>query len=145
MLWLWAAIGTAALWGFSYALVERLLKGGISSFALLALYTWLALPAFTFLAWQDKSLGSAVEQLKANPKMLGSLVLVVICYFIGNALIYWGIQQKNATAVSLIEITYPFFVALFSFLLFQQNNLTIGTLIGGVLIFIGVFVMALWK
>jgi drug/metabolite transporter (DMT)-like permease len=145
MLWFWAALSVAMLWGFSYAAVEHILKQGMSSMTLLALYGWLSMPIFTFLAWRSGELGWGLEFVKNNPKTLLWIVVMVACYFFGNALIYWAIKQKNATAVSLIEISYPFFVVLFSWLLFRQNQITFGTTVGGGLIFAGVTFMYLFK
>lgn len=145
MLWLWAALLAAALWGFSYAAVENVLKSGISSFTLMAFYTWLALPVFTLLAWQDNSLKQGITVVKNNPKIAIWVSILVACYFFGNTLIYWAIKQRDATSVTFIEISYPLFVALFSYFIFNQNQLTLGTLLGGGLIFSGVCVMYLYR
>lgn len=141
MLWFWASLLAAVLWGFSYASTDPLLKSGISSFTLMAFYTWVAAPLFTLLAWQDKSLGHGIALVKGNPKIIFWILGMVTCYFFGNALIYWAIKQKNATSVSLIEISYPLFVALFSWIVFGQNHLTLSTLAGGALILSGVTVI----
>lgn len=145
MLWLWAALLAAALWGFSYAAIENVLKTGLSSFTLMAFYTWLALPAFSLLAWQDGSLKHGLSLVRANPKMILWITVLVACYFFGNALVYCAIKQKNATSVSFIEISYPLFVALFSYFVFQQNHLNMATIAGGALIFAGVCVMYLFR
>ncbi len=145
MLWFWAAIAAAALWGFSYALVENVFKSGLSSLTLMALYTWIALPIFTLCALQDGELKNGFAIIKNNPKLMISIISVVVCYLLGNVLVYWAIKQKNATSVSLIEITYPIFVVLFSYLLFNQQHLTLGTILGGALIIGGVAVMYVVK
>jgi len=145
MLWFWAALLAAVLWGFSYAAVGNILKSGLSSFTLMAFYTWVAAPLFTFIAWRQGTLVKGISIVKANTNLLFWIIIMVACYFFGNALVYWAIKQKNATAVSLIEITYPLFVALFSWGIFGQNHLTPSTLAGGVLIFAGVTVMYVFK
>lgn len=142
MLWFWAALTAASLWGFSYALAENVLKSGISSTALMAFYTWIAAPIFTFIAFRNGSLKSGMALAKDNPVTILSVVALVICYFLGNLLVYWAIKQKDATTVSLIEISYPFFVALFSYLIFNSLHLTWQSVAGGVLIFTGVVVIS---
>lgn len=145
MLWFWAAFLAAICWGFSYASTGPLLQRGFSAFTLMALQTWVAAPIFTFLAWQDKSLHQGIAIIKASPKIMFWMVLVLACYFGGSVLIYWAIKQKNVTSVSLIEISYPLFVALFSWAIFGQNHITPATLAGGALIIAGVTVMYVFK
>jgi len=141
MLWFWAATAAAVLWGITYATTEHVLKSGISMISLLAMYGWISMPVFTAAAIYNGNLGQGFEIIRGNPKIVFWMVLIVASFFLGNLLIYWAISQKNAVAVSFIEISYPFFVALFSWLIFNQNNMTLGTLLGGLLIFGGVSVM----
>ncbi|MGA2053413.1 MAG: EamA family transporter, partial [Opitutales bacterium] len=52
-----------------------------------------------------------------------------------------AIQHKNATLASLIEISYPFFVALFAWLLFRDVQLSWATALGGLLILAGIAII----
>jgi drug/metabolite transporter (DMT)-like permease len=52
-------------------------------------------------------------------------------------------SAKNPTLASLIEISYPFFVVLFTWVFFRQCQLNLSTMIGGLLILAGVFVIIL--
>jgi drug/metabolite transporter (DMT)-like permease len=52
-----------------------------------------------------------------------------------------AIGEKNATLASLIEISYPFFVAVFAWLFFRETQFTWPTVFGGVLILSGVAVV----
>jgi len=61
-------------------------------------------------------------------------ILVTVLFLIGNALILVAIKNKNATVASLIEISYPIFVVIFSYLLFKNTNLNTGTIFWGLLI-----------
>lgn len=142
MLWFWAALLAASLWGLSYAMAENVLKGGISSTSLMAFYTWIAAPIFTVIAWRNGSLRQGISLARENPSFIFSIVALVVCYFIGNLLIYWAIKQKDATTVSLIEISYPLFVALFSYVIFNNMQLTWQSALGGMLILSGVAVMS---
>jgi drug/metabolite transporter (DMT)-like permease len=56
-------------------------------------------------------------------------------------LIFFAIGAKNATVASLIEISYPLFVAFFAWLLFRESQLNWSVLIGGAMILGGVFVV----
>jgi drug/metabolite transporter (DMT)-like permease len=141
MMWLFAALSAACLWGVSYAAVEHALKGGISTFTLLVMYCVIGLPIFGAVALYDDTLKRGIVLMKESPAMLMWIIIAILSYGLGNVLVLWAVRQKNATAVSFIEISYPLFVAVFSFLLFQVNHLNLGTAIGGALVFAGVAVM----
>jgi len=57
---------------------------------------------------------------------------------VGGLLIYVAIGEKNATLASLIEISYPFFVALFAWIFFRETHFNLATIAGGLLILGGV-------
>ena len=61
----------------------------------------------------------------------------------GSVLLFLSISGKNATLASLIEISYPVFVALFAFVLFRDLHLNISAVLGGMLVFAGVAVIVM--
>jgi len=63
------------------------------------------------------------------------LALLIAEIFIG-----FSITAKSATLAGLVEISYPIFIALFSYLLFK-SRVSVSTLIGGGIIFCGIFVI----
>jgi drug/metabolite transporter (DMT)-like permease len=65
----------------------------------------------------------------------GTAALLIAELFIG-----FSITARNATLAGLVEISYPIFIALFSYILFK-NHVTAPTVIGGIIIFAGVFVI----
>lgn len=68
--------------------------------------------------------------------MIGAIVVMLIAeLFIG-----FSITAKSATLAGLIEISYPIFIALFSYLLFKSQVST-STIIGGIIVFAGIFVI----
>jgi drug/metabolite transporter (DMT)-like permease len=69
--------------------------------------------------------------------------VAIISSVTGGLLIYIAIGEKNATLASLIEISYPFFVAVFVWLFFRDIQFSWQTLVGGVLILAGVAVVFL--
>lgn len=56
---------------------------------------------------------------------------------IASLCLYKAIQLHAAVHAALIEITYPFFIVLFTLILFHENHFNLGTLAGGVLMIIG--------
>jgi drug/metabolite transporter (DMT)-like permease len=55
----------------------------------------------------------------------------------GAAFVYLAIGNKNATLASLIEITYPVFVALFSYLMFRHVQVNASVILGGLMVMAG--------
>lgn len=141
MLWFWSALAAAVLWGLSYSAGEYTLKNGLTASSQMALFGLVLTPIYVTLSWRNGSLRTGIETLRTNPKVLAYFIVIAICYGFANFLSYYAIQQKNATLASLIEISYPLFVALFAFSIFRESQLTMGAIIGGGLIFSGIAVM----
>ena len=66
------------------------------------------------------------------------VLAITLTSLAGSVLLYLSIRSRNATMASLIEISYPFFVALFAYLLFRDVHLNRNILFGAVLVFSGV-------
>ena len=82
-----------------------------------------------------------LELRQARPEILW-LVIAVAAATAAGLLIFMSIEAKNATVASLIEVTYPLFTAFFAWVLFRQTTLNTATIIGGLLIFAGVLIVA---
>jgi drug/metabolite transporter (DMT)-like permease len=87
--------------------------------------------------------GGLFSELRALGADWVWLVVAVISSAAGGLLIYIAIAEKNATLASLIEISYPFFVAIFAWLFFRDAQFSWTTLLGGLLILGGVSVVFL--
>jgi drug/metabolite transporter (DMT)-like permease len=123
------------VWGLHYPLVGYALKK-VSPAAVLLLT---ALPVVLLAPLFLRTLRTDWQVLRALPWDARLIVLAVMVTSVaGSLLLYVSITGKNATLASLIEITYPVFVALFSYLLFRQMALTPGVVVGALLIFSGV-------
>jgi uncharacterized membrane protein len=73
-------------------------------------------------------------------------VFVLFCFGVvvlalAELFIALSITGKSDALAGLIEISYPLFIALFSYLLFKESELNVPTAIGGLLIFSGVAVV----
>jgi drug/metabolite transporter (DMT)-like permease len=139
--WYVAALGAALVWGIHYPLVGFALKriSMVSVLMLLTLPVLLILPfAYRTVthdigAWRALAWG---ERLAILSLSLTSLL--------GAVLLFHSIAGKNATLASLLEITYPLFVALFAWLLFREAHLNAGVLLGALLIFAGT-ALIIWQ
>ena len=85
--------------------------------------------------------GALVSEFRSLQNDWIWLLVAVISSAAGGLLIYIAIGEKNATLASLIEISYPFFVALFAWVFFREIQFNWQTLVGGALILGGVAVV----
>jgi drug/metabolite transporter (DMT)-like permease len=76
--------------------------------------------------------------INSNPESIWNLLILSISYVIGAFLIYYAISLKNATAVNLIEISYPVFTLIFAYIIMKEVQINVSTLIGGLMIFFGI-------
>ena len=89
-----------------------------------------------------KALGNDLVALRGLAARERALILALpLTSLLGSWLLYVSIGQKNATLASLIEISYPVFVALFAYVLFREVALDALTLLGAALVFAGVGVI----
>lgn len=138
MAWHWAALGAAVVWGIHYPLIEFTLKR-ISLVGVLALT---GLPVFAAVAFFPHVLAADARklgQLEAGERW--TILSLALTSLLATLLLFVSIEQKNATLAGLIEITYPLFVVLFSWLLFRQLHLNAGSVMGGILIVAGAVIV----
>lgn len=131
------AIGAAVVWGLVYTIDQKILTK-ISTPNLLvidAIVTGLIMLPFVL---RDTS---SIKNLFSTGKVTLLLVaLTIILALVANALIFSSIRVLGASGASILEIAYPFFVVLFSYLFFRATP-NLYFFIGGALIFAGAAVI----
>ena len=133
--WYATAIAAAIIWGVHYPLVDYALKR-VSVFSVLLLT---ALPIILILPLYQQTLKSDYVVWRALSWSERAPILALsVTSLLGALLLYVSIAGKNATLASLIEISYPVFVALFAYLLFRELHVNASVAIGAVLVFTGV-------
>lgn len=135
--WMFFALATALSWGLGYTISERVMQGGVSGTVLIAVYYAIGVPVFVLMATASGQMKPSLEALLTNRETLIYFLIMTVSYIIGNYCIYKGIFLKNASLVNLIEISYPVFTVMFSWILFKEFHLTSSTIAGAVLIFCG--------
>lgn len=141
-MWLVYAVTAAIIWGLNYTLDGKILENGVSPLVLLAAQCTLGAIVFTILSYffSSPNLWSTLTaKNNGNWWLFPTTVLVAN---LGNFFIILSMQAKNSTIAALIELTYPIFTILFTFLLFKENYLNKVTVIGGSLILLGVVIIA---
>lgn len=142
-MWFVYALSAAVIWGVSYAASGRAIERGVSPLVFFFLYAVVgALIGLGGLALTGKagSISSEVRQLGGDWPWL---LIAVVTSGVGALLIYMAIGEKNATVASLIEISYPVFVAFFAWLFFRETQFNMATVFGGGMIIAGVAVVYL--
>ncbi len=132
--WYIPAIAAAVVWGLHYPLIEHALRRVSLTTVVLLTALPMALLALAFPArlaadWR------VVTALPAGERWL--IGLIAFTSLAGTVLLYLAVRGRNATLASLIEISYPAFVALFAWLLFREWQLNAGVLAGAGLVFLG--------
>lgn len=142
-MWIVYALAAAIIWGISYAASGRVIERGMTPLVFFFLYTFFgAAAAAVALAVTGKT-GTLASECRSLGEDWVWLLVAIVSSATGGLLIYIAIGEKNATLASLIEISYPFFVAVFAWLFFRDIQFNWQTLIGGALILGGVAVVFL--
>jgi drug/metabolite transporter (DMT)-like permease len=142
-MWFVYALSAAVIWGISYAASGRAIERGVSPLVFFTLYATVgALMGLLALSVTGK-LATFPNEIRAVGKDWTWLAVAVVTSGVGALLIYMAIGEKNATVASLIEISYPVFVAFFAWLFFRETQFNFVTLIGGAMIMGGVAVVFL--
>ena len=127
------AVGASIIWGLVYTIDQKVLSN-ISPINLLFIDSLLtAIIMLPFVFFNNDSIKTVLSSGKST---LLLIVISVLLAGLANFLIFSGIKGLNASNASMIEIAYPFFVVLFSYIFFRSTP-NIYFFAGGVLIFIG--------
>jgi drug/metabolite transporter (DMT)-like permease len=140
-MWLVFAILAAILWGFNYALAEKILHS-ISTVTLLALEMFAGAIFFIVIACFT-TMKKDLNVLMTEPRVLWLTILEIAVVIFASFFIVSSIRFKNATVAGIIELIYPLFTILFTWYLFHESHVNLPVIIGGSLIFIGVIVISL--
>jgi len=144
-MWIIYSLVAAVFWGLDYALTGKVLEK-IQFSTLLTIELFFGFLAMLGLVLASGSYTTDVPTLLFSSKRtIAYIVLIIICFNIANVFIVLSIGKGNATLSGLIEISYPLFIALFSWLLFGQVAVNFGTSIGGGLIFLGILTIYLFN
>jgi drug/metabolite transporter (DMT)-like permease len=136
-MWIMYSILAAVLWGLDYALVEKVLHK-ISFSTLLSIEFFFGFCVMLGLSLASGSYDVDLPAILNSKNILGYVVLIVVVFTIAHVFIVLSIGSRNATLAGLIEMSYPLFIAGFSWLLFKEATLNLGTSLGGTLIVLGI-------
>ena len=139
-MWIIFALSASILWGLSYVLFEQIYKK-ISVATSLWIVCLIMFFAMLFLSVFSGKIKPDLQAIFQSKKLMWLLAGGVATAIAADLCIAFSITNKNATLAGLIEISYPLFIALFAYLLFKESQLTTATIVGGVLVFSGSFII----
>ncbi len=111
------AIGAAITWGMVYTLDQKIMDK-LSPLSLLFVSYLISILVTLPLMFLEK--GSFQSILNAGKNNLGLLLISTLLTVMANILILSSVKILNASAASILEISYPVFVVLFSYLLYKS-------------------------
>lgn len=139
-MWLTFAILAAVLWGLNYTIAERLLQS-ISPVTLLAFEMVVGSIIFIIAAYFT-NLKSDTTTLITHRATLVLTIIEIITVVMANLFIVYSIRYKNATVAGMVELTYPLFTILFTWLLFRENHVNFPVALGSLFIILGVVLIS---
>ena len=132
--WYITALAAALIWGIHYPLVDFALKR-VSVFSVLVLSV---LPVLLLMPVFIRDIAHDLDNVRALPGIeQGMIAAIGLTSLLGAVLLYLSIAGKNATLASLIEITYPVFVAFFAYAIFRQVHVNASVIVGGLMVMAG--------
>lgn len=124
-------------WGIVYTLDQKILQTA-SPLVVLALDAFITFILFLPVLVAQRS--TLKEIVTTDYRGLLLIVGVTLLTIFADILILSGVKTLDASTASIIEISYPFFVILFSFLLFRTVP-NIPFFIGAICIFVGTMII----
>lgn len=138
-MWILFAIGASLFWGLTYVFNERVYEK-ISVLTSLGITSLIVALITLLLSFVLGTLKSDIALLGSSKPLFWYFVGGVVALLVAEIFIGFSITAKSATLAGLVEISYPIFIALFSYFFFKQG-VAIPTILGGVVIFIGIFII----
>lgn len=130
---------TAAIWGLSYALAGKAVEE--HSFIAFYLYEGAASILIGGIAWLFvRDPGDILSPLRMDGNSIyffGALLASAIAGFLTLLVL----KHVSPTYAAIGEVAYPLFVPVFAYLLFREKQWDTTTIIGGALIFAGLFIL----
>jgi drug/metabolite transporter (DMT)-like permease len=138
-MWIIFSVLASIFWGLTYVFRGEVYKkiSVFTSISLTSLFIFIAaLIASIALGKFKKDLNT----IFTSKEVAMYLVAAISVSLLGEVFIALSVAAKNPTLAGLVEISYPIFIAVFSYILYRQS-VSLPTILGGVLIFFGIGVI----
>ncbi len=141
-MWVFLSILASVLWGLLYVLSEELYRH-VSVVSKIGILCFFVSGVMLVVSWVRGDLVPDIRVIAGSRDILLLFMGIILLSVAAELCIGYSISLRNATLASLIEISYPFFTVFFSILLFRANHLSVGVIIGGLMIMGGVTVISM--
>jgi drug/metabolite transporter (DMT)-like permease len=134
-----SALSASILWGLNYVLLEKVIEK-------VNVFTMMFVESLVFaiiMGLLSIGFGSWRSDIHNIYEIKYTFACNIVVYMLANLLIVMSIKHSNAVVAGLIEITYPIFIIIFSYLILNKSNLDSTTVLGGIFIMIGVIIISL--
>ncbi len=135
--WALFALSAAIFWGLAYTMSGKVIQSGVSTPFILGFVALVTLPVYITALIKTESFKPSLEIILNHKILLLFMAVQAASLMIGQYLIYTAISQKNVTYAAVLEISYPIFVCLFTWLLFKDLQMSWNIALGGLMIFAG--------
>jgi drug/metabolite transporter (DMT)-like permease len=133
------ALLASILWGLNYVLFEKVMNR-VNIFTMMFFEYLICTIIVGILCL---IFGNIKSDLQNIYDIKYTFIVNVFVYLLASLMIASSIKHSNAVVAGLVEISYPLFIIFFSFLILKDVNIDMKTIIGGLLIFIGVLIVFL--
>lgn len=139
-MWVILALGASLMWGITYVLNEQVYKK-ISVISSLGITTSVTAIIMLIMASAGGLLKRDFDAIARSHRLLLLVAAETAALILAELFIGSSINIKNATLAGMIEMSYPIFIALFAYFIFKEEQINSGSVMGGLLIFIGVVIV----
>jgi drug/metabolite transporter (DMT)-like permease len=129
------AIMAAICWGFVYAQTENILEKMSPIASLASFYIFGGIFLFPFFILNRKEIFNTITT------NTGNFFLTAVMTMVAEFLIIWSISLLGGSEAAFMEISYPLWTVLFSLIILGSIP-NIHTILGGILIMIGSYVIS---
>lgn len=136
--WMFYALAAALFWGASYAACGPILRTGMPPLVFYFFYSLVGFLMTLILLIARGKMGTLSSHLFSLGSNAGWFFFSILAASLGGIMTYLAIGEKNATLASLIEISYPLFVIVFTWIFFREVELNMMTAMGALLVIGGV-------
>lgn len=137
-MWVLLSISASIFWGLLYVLKEQI-YGKISVFTSIMFSSLFLAITTGIISIFSGALKKDISTISASKELFWYIIIGFCILLAAELFIAFSITAKNATLAGLIEISYPIFIALFSYLLYK-TQVSWYTILGGIFIFVGIFI-----
>lgn len=140
-MWFTLALTASLFWGLTYAIDGQILKHiSVPTMLLTHALVMIASAGAIFL-WQPETLPQDIKTILSSRTVLWLVAAGTVAFIAAELAIWYSVAEGNASLAAMLEIAYPLFTILFTYLLFRETQVNMATMLGGLLIFAGATVV----